>query len=129
MSEASATGRHAQNLEGRTVFVTGATHGIGRAVALALAAAGARTAIHGRSAVAADEVAGELASRRGYAGRFLCDLSSHDELPGLVEGVTAALPDLDTVVLIAGADVLTGAAASWSFERKLDQLNASQPEI
>jgi NAD(P)-dependent dehydrogenase (short-subunit alcohol dehydrogenase family) len=49
-------------------------------------------------------------------------LAKHDELPRLVEGVTAALPDLDTVVLIAGADVLTGAAAAWSFERKLDQL-------
>jgi 3-oxoacyl-[acyl-carrier protein] reductase len=112
----------AKSLAGRTALGTGATHGIGRAVALALAAVGARVAIHGRSAAAADEVAGALADHGGCAGRFLCDLANHDELPPLVEGVTAALPDLDTVVLIAGADVLTGAAAAWSFERKLDQL-------
>ena len=109
-------------LAGRTALVTGATHGIGRAVALRLAAAGARVAIHGRSAPAAEDLAAELAARGLSAGRFLADLGEQATLPRLVDDVTTALPDLDTVVLIAGADVLTGAAAAWSFERKLDEL-------
>jgi 3-oxoacyl-[acyl-carrier protein] reductase len=110
------------NLDGRTVLVTGATHGIGRAVALRLAVAGARVAIHGRSAAAADEVASELDRLGGCAGRFLCDLGQHESLGRLLDEVAATLPDLDTVVLIAGADVLTGEAAEWSFERKLAEL-------
>ncbi|MEN9665740.1 MAG: hypothetical protein RLZZ326_2103, partial [Planctomycetota bacterium] len=96
-------------LAGRTALVTGATHGIGRAVALRLAAAGARVAIHGRSAPAAEDLAAELAAQERFAGQFLADLGEHSTLPRLVDEVTAALPDLDTVVLIAGADVLTGA--------------------
>jgi 3-oxoacyl-[acyl-carrier protein] reductase len=122
MSEGRVLETHPSTLAGRTVLVTGATHGIGRAVALRLAAAGARVAIHGRSAVAADEVAAALAPHGGCAGRFLCDVGKHDELPRFVADVTSVLPDLDTLVLIAGADVLTGDPARWSFERKLEEL-------
>ena len=122
MSEATAVGPLAKNLEGRTVLVTGATHGIGRAVALRLASAGARVAIHGRSAAAADDLKGVLSGLGLHAGTFLCDLGCHDQLPGLVEEVALALPDLDSVVLVAGADVLTGEPARWSFERKLEEL-------
>ena len=111
-------------LAGRTILVTGATSGIGRAVALRLAAAGARVAIHGRSAHTAEEVAGLLGVEGRHAGTFLADLADHDRLPALVDDVAAALPDLDGVALVAGADVLTGAPAAWSFERKLDELLA-----
>ena len=108
------------DLAGHTVLVTGATRGIGRAVALELSAAGARVAIHGRSASGAAEVAAALGT--SHAGTFLADLGSPAGCEALVQAATAALPAIHALVLIAGADVLTGDPAKWGFDRKLDEL-------
>jgi 3-oxoacyl-[acyl-carrier protein] reductase len=113
------TGRE---LAGRTALVTGGTRGIGRAIALELASAGARVAIQGRSAAGAAEVVGLLAGQGLHAGTFLADLSQPDAAAGLAAAVTAALPEIDTVILFAGADVLTREPATWPFERKLAEL-------
>ena len=110
------------DLVGRTALVTGSTHGIGRDVAVALAAAGARVAVHGRSPEAAAEVAAVLARDDRHAGTFLADLADTPAIEQLVAEVGRCLPQLDTLVLVAGADVLTGAPAKWGFEQKLDQL-------
>ncbi|MFM8735999.1 MAG: SDR family NAD(P)-dependent oxidoreductase [Pirellulales bacterium] len=110
-------------LTGRTVLVTGATRGIGRAVAIELAAAGGDVALHGRSASGAAEVAAALGPER-HAGTFLADLAEPGAAERLVAEATATLPGLDAVVLVAGVDVLTGSAATWDFQRKLDALLA-----
>jgi len=110
------------DLAGRTALVTGSTHGIGREVAIALAAAGARVAVQGRSREAADALAAALARDGRHAGTWLADLSDGQEVERLLADVGRTLPQLDTLVLVAGADVLTGPAARWSFERKLDAL-------
>jgi 3-oxoacyl-[acyl-carrier protein] reductase len=79
-------------------------------------------AIHGRNAGGAAEVAAALGA--AHAGSFLADLAENGAADRLVAEATAALPSLDVVVLVAGADVLTGAAAKWDFRRKLDALLA-----
>jgi 3-oxoacyl-[acyl-carrier protein] reductase len=110
------------DLAGRTALVTGSTHGIGRAVALELAQAGARVAIHGRSAKAADELATLLTRQDRHAGTFLADLASDEAVTRLIRDVELRLPAIDIFVAVAGADVLTGEPAKWPFERKLEEL-------
>ena len=110
------------DLAGRTALVTGSSRGIGRAVAVALARAGARVVVHGRTASAAAETAALLAAEGRHAGTFLADLAEPEAVARLAAEVTAAVPELDAVALVAGADVLTGDAAKWPYERKLDAL-------
>ncbi len=109
-------------LTGKTALVTGSTSGIGRAVALELAAAGASVAVHGRSAAHAADVAALLGAR--HAGTFLADLADAAAVASFAREVEARLPEVSCVALVAGADVLTGPPAKWPFERKLEQLLA-----
>ena len=91
------------DLAGRTALVTGSTRGIGRTVALQLADSGAMVAVHGRTAPGADEVVNALRDRGRHAGTFLADLAQPGAAETLVAEATRSLPDLDVVVLVAGA--------------------------
>jgi 3-oxoacyl-[acyl-carrier protein] reductase len=107
-------------LAGLRTVVTGASSGIGRAIAEAFAAAGATVGIgYWRSA----EAAAELAERLGPENPLLqADLSTVRGCASIVEDAFAALHRIDVWVNNAGADVLTGDAAGWPSERKLDAL-------
>jgi 3-oxoacyl-[acyl-carrier protein] reductase len=107
-------------LAGLRTVVTGASSGIGRAIAIAFAAAGARVGIgFWRSSEAARALADELG-----AGHPLlqADLSTPDGCTSIVRQAFGALEHVDVWVNNAGADVLTGEAAEWAPERKLDAL-------
>jgi 3-oxoacyl-[acyl-carrier protein] reductase len=109
-------------LSGKTAVVTGSTAGIGRAIALELASAGAALVVHGRRAEAADEVAAEIRARGGDALVIMADLADPATHEPLVEQAWNWRDGIDIWVHNAGADVLTGDAAGWSFDEKLEVL-------
>ena len=112
-----------KNLAGQTAVVTGSSSGIGRAIAVELAAAGAAVLVHARtSREAAETVADEIRALATEATVVLCDLGDPDQPETLVERAWQWRGQVDIWVNNAGADVLTGEAAKWSFERKLDEL-------
>jgi 3-oxoacyl-[acyl-carrier protein] reductase len=109
-------------LEHMVAVVTGASGGIGRAVALEFAAAGADLVIHGRRKDAAEQVATEVEKLGRRAKVVLCDLAdphSHEQLVSEAWGWRDAV---HVWANIAGADVLTGESTRWPFERKLEEL-------
>jgi len=101
---ASATARGLTiDLGGRVALVTGSTRGIGRAIAAALARAGARVAVTGREQAKADAVARELANETGAEVRgFAADLSEPSQAAALVDAVEQAFGQLDILVNNAG---------------------------
>src|SRR5437764_15330936 len=81
MISASATTRTMimPSLNGKTALVTGASGGMGRASALALAAAGAQVLVHyGRGAKEADGVVAEIRKAGGRADALAMDLATAD---------------------------------------------------
>ena len=108
-------------LAGLRTVVTGASSGIGRAIAVAFAAAGARVGIgFWRSADAARALAGELGGPEHPL--LQADLSTLEGCEAIVAEAFGALEHVDVWVNNAGADVLTGEARSWPSERKLQAL-------
>jgi 3-oxoacyl-[acyl-carrier protein] reductase len=107
-------------LAGLRAVVTGASSGIGRAIAVAFAAAGARVGIgfwH------SSEAAGALVSELGADHPLLqADLRTPDGCTSIVHEAYDALGEVDVWVNNAGADVLTGDAGRWPAERKLQAL-------
>jgi 3-oxoacyl-[acyl-carrier protein] reductase len=98
-----------ETLKGMTGLVTGSTSGIGAAIALALKVQGASVIRHGRRLV---------------AGAVAIDLRDVEAPLKLVSEAWQRSGGLDICVLNAGADVLTGEAAKWPFDRKLAELLA-----
>lgn len=99
--------RGARPLTGRTALVTGAGRRVGRAIALGLADAGARVAVHyNGSAGAAESVRAEIEERGVEAATFQADLSDTDSAPGLVDRVWAWAGTLD--LLVNNASIFPG---------------------
>ena len=112
-------------LAGQGVLVTGASSGIGRAIALAAAHAGADVALTYRTNQAgAREVAGEIERSGRRAVVLPLDLADAAQVAEVGPAALSALGRLDAWVNNAGADILTGATASLSQTEKLDLLLA-----
>jgi NAD(P)-dependent dehydrogenase (short-subunit alcohol dehydrogenase family) len=89
-------------LDGRTAVVTGATRGLGRAFALALAEAGADVVVVGRDAAAAEKVAGELAERGRESLVVLGDVRDRASVTSACERSVARFGGVDILVNNAG---------------------------
>jgi 3-oxoacyl-[acyl-carrier protein] reductase len=91
-------------LSGKTALVTGASRGIGRASALALARAGAQVLVHyGRGKEEAEAVVQEIRSIGGRADAISADLSRPDGASALAKQVRAIVGDrLDILISNAG---------------------------
>lgn len=87
------------DLTGKTALVTGASGGIGGAIARALHAQGATVALSGTRTAALEELAGTLGNRTHV---IACDLSVAEQVDGLVGKAEAAMGSLDILVNNAG---------------------------
>src|SRR5271154_3950784 len=91
-------------LQNKTALVTGASRGIGRATAVALAEAGAHVLVHyGRSAQEAESLVAGIKTKGGLADAISADLGTPDGAALLAKQVRSIVGDrLDVLVLNAG---------------------------
>src|SRR5256885_3893094 len=89
-------------LEGETAIVTGAGRGIGRAIALRFAQAGATVVLASRTKAELDKTAEEAQALSGKALAVTADLTSKKDVDALVAGAVEATGRLDIVVNNAG---------------------------
>jgi 3-oxoacyl-[acyl-carrier protein] reductase len=90
------------SLQGRVALVTGASQGIGRACALALAESGATVALAARNEEKLNAVVQEIEAKGGKAAAFKLDVSSEDAIKSTAKAVIAQLGKVDILVNNAG---------------------------
>src|SRR5258707_6463459 len=90
-------------LRNKTALVTGASRGIGRATALALAETGAHVLVHyGRSAREAESLVSEIENKGGRANAIAADMGTPNGAALLAKQVRSVVDRLDVLVLNAG---------------------------
>lgn len=90
--------------DGKTIIVTGASQGIGAAIAMAYAATGANVVVHYRSGKqAADEIVDTIAAKGGNAISLGASLNDADDVDRLFSDTTAAFGIVDVLINNAGS--------------------------
>jgi NAD(P)-dependent dehydrogenase (short-subunit alcohol dehydrogenase family) len=110
------TGLETFSLSGRRAFITGASRGIGRAIAEGLAAAGADVAVAARSADGVEKTAGAIEAMGRKAIPIVMDVSRVDDCRLAIERGARALGGLDILVNNAGIEQV---AASLDVDEEL----------
>ncbi len=90
------------DLSGQVALVTGASRGLGRAIAVTLAANGARVACVARSLDKLEATVAEISAAGGHAAHFVCDVSRSEDVTALVDEVAEEWSRLDILVNNAG---------------------------
>jgi 3-oxoacyl-[acyl-carrier protein] reductase len=99
-----------------SAMITGATGGIGRAIAGRLAQAGYRLTLSGRDEAALGKLAGDLAGRGAESQVTPADMSSEDDIRALARAHAGRFGSLDLLVLSAGTGT-SGRIAGYPMRR------------
>lgn len=94
------------SLKGRRVLVVGASSGIGRALAIAAGAAGARVALAARRQDLVEEAAAEIRSAGGEARAWHCDVTEEADCGRLVAEAAAWMGGIDALLYLSGSSPL-----------------------
>lgn len=95
-------------LDGQVAVITGASRGIGRAIAEQMAAAGARIAVSSRKLDACEQVVAAIAQSGGEAIAVPCNISHREQLAGLVDRAAATWGRVDILVCNAAVNPYFG---------------------
>lgn len=90
------------SLSGQVALVTGASQGIGRAIAVALGRAGAQVACVARNRQKLEAVVAEIAGAGGQAAAWECDVTNAEQINSVVDAVVEKWQRLDILVNNAG---------------------------
>lgn len=111
-------------LRGKGVIVTGASKGIGRAIALEFAREGANVAICARGAEALEQTRTALAALGITAHAASCDVGDADALAAFLDGAHAALGRVDVLVNNPSGFGVTDTEAGWAASLAVDMMAA-----
>lgn len=106
----------------KRVVVCGGSRGIGRSIALAFAAGGARVSICARGAEALEATRKEIAAAGPFAHAESCDLASEAAIARYIPSAAAALGGIDVLVNNATAGAVGDEEASWEASLAVDTL-------
>jgi 3-oxoacyl-[acyl-carrier protein] reductase len=90
------------DLSGQVALVTGASQGLGRAIAVTLGGAGAKVACIARNVEKLSETAAEISESGGTAETYSCDVTDRESVDKVIEAVTEKWERLDILVNNAG---------------------------
>lgn len=99
-------------LEGKVAIVTGSGRGIGRSIALALAAGGARVSLAARTESQINAVQSEIEEVGGQAAIFVADISREEDVVSLVRGTVERFGRLDILINNAAVGIFGPLAAT-----------------
>ena len=106
-------------INGKVAVVTGAGHGIGKAVALALANEGALVAAVDRDSAGLEQLAGEAADDGLSIRPYICDLGRAEETGGLFDRIVQDLGQVDILVNNVGQPARERATEFWCSEPEI----------
>lgn len=108
------------NFEGKTALISGASRGIGEAVARGLARRGARVILTSRKIDSVREVADSISSEGGSAQAFACHVGHPEEIETLFEKISTDFGRLDILINNGAANPWFGPAVEapeWAFDK------------